>query len=166
MVLSAESVTVVVGDVMVGTQMVGSGLGGLKYGHRLGFGPRINLIGPYHCYNGSIPNKKSYGDCSSWVRCLSKPLRLILMSDFPSISFDPFIFFFFPPHLGEGYIYKVTPVLPTASHLYLLKAWEKTVCYLSITCWGGSEAFQGDVICLIMGPPHKCLGNTQDQQAQ
>lgn len=123
---------------------------GLRYGDRLGLGPGFNLIGPYHYYSGRIANKQSYGDYSSWVGCLSKPLKLILMSDFPSISFDPCIFFSLP-HLGEGYIYRVTPVLPTASHLHLLKAGEKAVCYLLYAV--GNEAFQGDVILLKRGVP-------------
>lgn len=56
------------------------------------------------------------------------------MPDSPNLPYEPFNFFLLT-HLGKGYIYGATSMLPAVSHLRLLKGGEKLSC-LSVTCPG------------------------------
>lgn len=103
--------------------------GELRNGDKLGLGPGFNLISPYYYSSGRIAYKQFYGEYSSWIRCPSKLLKLMIVPDSPSLPFDPSNMFL-RPYLGKGYIYRFTSMLLAALYLHLLKSGELSLYYM------------------------------------
>lgn len=112
----------------------------LRNGGKLGLGPGLNLIRPFYYFSGRIVNKQFYGDYSFWIRCPSKPLKLIIVPDSPSLPFDPSNLFYFPI-LAKVIFMR----LHQCSWQPSTCIWLRLVSYLSITCWWGGWGYSREM---------------------